>query len=146
LNYGVAPIPVAASRMDMYGSATVGGTIVVVPAATKDKQATAKLLAWMESPEIVADIMSAFANLPSSIKAAQDPRFKQIKNFQVFIDIMAHPKSAGLMNSPVNQELNDAIGKAEEQIWQEGADPAQLLNAIQTEYEPKLKDAWAQVK
>jgi multiple sugar transport system substrate-binding protein len=146
LNYGVAPIPVAANRSDMYGSATVGGTIVVVPASTKNKQATAKLLAWMESPEIVAEIMYEFANLPSSKKAAQDPRFKTIKNFQVFIDIMANPKSNGLLNSPINQELNDAVTKAEEEIWATDADPAKLMNDIQKEFEPKLKDAWAKVK
>ncbi|MGB8646739.1 MAG: extracellular solute-binding protein [Anaerolineae bacterium] len=146
LNYGVAPIPVPADKSDAYGSATVGGTIVVVPASTKDKAATAKLLAWMESPQVVADIMTQMANLPSSKKAAQDPRFKQIKNFQTFIDIMAHPKSTGLLNSPVNQELNDAISKAEETIWQELADPKAQLDAVQKEFEPKLKDAWAQVK
>jgi multiple sugar transport system substrate-binding protein len=146
LNYGVAPIPVPADRADKYGSAAVGGTIVIVPASTKNKQATAKMLAWMESPQTVADIMYQFANLPSSKKAAQDPRFKTIKNFQVFIDIMANPNSTGLLNSPVNAELNDAITKAEEQIWQEGADPAKLLNDMQKEFEPKLKDAWSQVK
>jgi multiple sugar transport system substrate-binding protein len=146
LNYGVAPIPVATNRLDKYGSATVGGTIVVVPASTKDKQATAKLLAWMESPQTVADIMYEFANLPSSKKAAQDPRFKTIKNFQTFIDIMANPNSSGLLNSPINAELNDAITKAEEQIWATDVDPAKLMNDIQKEFEPKLKDAWAQVK
>jgi multiple sugar transport system substrate-binding protein len=146
LNYGVVPIPVAANRLDKYGSATVGGTIVIVPASTKNKQATAKLLAWMESPETVAEIMYQFANLPSSKKAAQDPRFKTIKNFQVFIDIMANPNSSGLLNSPINQELNDAITKAEEEIWATDVDPAKLMNDIQKEFEPKLKDAWAKVK
>lgn len=146
LNYGVAPIPVPASMADTYGRSIVGGTIVVVPASTKDKAATAKLLAWMESPETVAEIMYNMANLPSSKKAALDPRFKTIKNFQVFIDVMANAKSSGLLNSPINQELNDAITKAEEAIWQEGADPAKLMNDIQKEFEPKLKDAWAKVK
>ena len=146
LNYGVAPIPVPANKMDTYGSSTVGGTIVIVPASTKDRAAAGKMLAWMESPQVIADIMTTFSNLPSSKKAALDPRFKQIKNMQTFIDIMAHPKSKGLLNSPINQELNDAVGKAEEKIWQEGADPAAEMNAIQQEFEPKLKDAWAQVK
>jgi multiple sugar transport system substrate-binding protein len=145
LNYGVAPVPVPASKAITYGRSIVGGTVVVVPAAVKDKQATAKLLAWMESPQVIADIMYQMANLPSSKKASEDPRFKTIKNFQVFIDIMANDQSSGLLNSPINQELNDMITKAEEQIWQQGADPAQLLNDIQKEYEPKLKDAWANV-
>ena len=146
LNYGVAPAPVPAAKSDMYGSATVGGTIVVVPASTKDKAATAKLLAWMESPEIVAEVMSQFANLPSSKKAAQDPRFKSIKNFQTFIDVMANPNSKGLLNSPVNQELNDAMGKAEERILQQGSDVTKELNQIQADFEPKLNDAWSKVK
>ncbi len=59
---------------------------------------------------------------------------------------MANPKSSGLLNSPINQELNDAIGKAEERIWQEGADPGQQLNDIQKEFEPKLQEAWGNVK
>jgi multiple sugar transport system substrate-binding protein len=146
LNYGVAPIPVPAAKSDRYGSATVGGTIVVVPSATKDKATTAKVLAWMESPQTVADLMSAFSNLPSSKRAAEDPRFKQIKHFQTFIDIMANPNSSGLLNSPVNQELNDAMGKAEAAILQQDADVAETLNAVQKEFEPKLIEAWKQVK
>lgn len=146
LNYGVAPIPVPAAKSDTYGRSIVGGTIVVVPANTKNKQAAAKLLAWMESPQIVADVMFQMANLPSSKKAAQDPRFKQIKNFQTFIDIMANPNSSGLQNSPVNQEVNDALTKSEERILMEGADVAAELNTIQKDFEPKLKDAWSKVK
>ena len=146
LNYGVAPIPVPASKSAMYGSATVGGTVVVVPANTKNKQATARLLAWMESPETIADVMYQMANLPSSKKASQDSRFQQIKNFQTFIDVMANPKSSGLLNSPVNQELNDAITKAEEAMLSQGAGVPQTLNDIQQQFEPKLKEAWAKVK
>lgn len=146
LNYGVAPIPVSANRSEYYGSATVGGTIVIMPSAGKNQPAAAKLLAWMESPQVVADIMYKMANLPSSKKAAQDSRFATIKNFQVFIDVMANAKSSGLLSSPINQELNDEIAKAEESIWAESADPAKLLNDIQAQFEPKLKDAWAKVK
>ena len=128
------------------GGATVGGTIVIMPAAGKNQQAAAKLLAWMEAPQQVADIMYQMSNLPSSIKASKDARFATIKNFQVFIDIMANPKSSGLLSSPINQELNDEIAKAEESIWAESADPAKLLNDIQTQFEQQLKDAWSKVK
>ncbi len=100
----------------------------------------------MESPQTVADVMYQMANLPSSKKAAQDPRFKQIKNFQTFIDVMANPKSSGLLNSPVNQELNDAMTKAEEAILTQGADVKTTLNDIQAQYEPRVKDAWSKVK
>ena len=100
----------------------------------------------MEAPQQVADIMYQMSNLPSSIKASKDARFATIKNFQVFIDIMANPKSSGLLSSPINQELNDEIAKAEESIWAESADPAKLLNDIQTQFEQQLKDAWSKVK
>ncbi len=146
LSYGVAPLPVPADRLDAYGSDTIGGTVVLVPAATKDRAATAKLLAWMESPEIIAEVMSQNSNLPSNNKAALDPRFRQLKHFQTFIDIMAHPKSTGETSSPIHQELDHALSQAVEQMEQEGADPEQLLNAIQKEFEPKLADAWKKAK
>jgi ABC-type glycerol-3-phosphate transport system substrate-binding protein len=146
LYYGVAPLPVPTDRSDAYGSAVVGGTVVVVPAMTKDRPATAKLLAWMESPEVIADVMYRNANLPSSKQAALDPRFKQIKRFPLFIDIMAHPRSTGQFSSPIHEELADALAKAQERMWQEGADPVQLLDDIQREFEPKLAEAWKKVK
>jgi hypothetical protein len=59
---------------------------------------------------------------------------------------MANPNSSGLQNSPVNQELTDALTKAEERILMEGADVTAELNAIQKDFEPKLKDAWSKVK
>jgi multiple sugar transport system substrate-binding protein len=146
LYYGVAPLPVPADRSDAYGSGVVGGTVVVVPAATKDRAATARLLAWMESPAVVADVMFGNANLPSSKQAALDPRFKQIKRFPLFIGIMAHPKSVGQLSSPVHQELADALDKAQERMWREGAAPAQLLAEIQKEFAPKLDEAWKKIK
>ena len=140
--FGVAPLPVPAERLDAYGSGTVAGSVVVVPTATHNRAAAARLLAWMESPAVVAEVMSQNANLPSSKQAAQDPRFGQLRHFQVFVDILSHPQSTGPFSSPIHQELADALARAGEQIWQLGADPTQLLNDIQREYEPRLAEAW----
>ncbi len=72
-SYGVAPFPPPADHPERANTAVVQGTVAVIPAGAKNKEASAKLLAWMMSPEIVAEEFCFNANLPTSKKAAQDP-------------------------------------------------------------------------
>lgn len=146
LYYGVAPFPVPADRADAYGSTVVGATVVVVPANTRDSAAAARLLAWLVSPAVLADVLPQYVNLPSSRQAANAPQFGQIRHFQLFMEMLGHPRSIGHLSSPIHEELNDALAKAQERMWQEGADPKQLLDEIQREFEPQLAAAWAKVK
>lgn len=143
LNYGVAPFPPPASHPERAKTVVNQGTVVVIPSGAKDKVASAKLLAWMMSPEIVADEMVANANLPTSKKAAQDSRFSENPKFKVFLDLMASPNAYPGITSPISMELNNRLGAAEEEILHAGADPKPLLDEIQAEFEPKLQEAFS---
>jgi len=144
LNYGIAAFPVDPNNADKEGSGVVQGTVALIPAKAVNKDWSSKLLAWMMSPEIVAEEMSYNANLPTSKKAAQDPRFKEIEGFDTFIEIMGNPASTHVITSPISLEINDALGVAEEKILRECADPKPLLDEIQAEYEQLLKESLKQ--
>ena len=116
--------------------------MVVIPSGAKDKDASAKLLAWMMSPDIVAEEMCANANLPTSKKAAEDPCFASIPKFKIFLDMMFTARMhIRYITTPLSLELSDAMGQAEERILHTGTDPKTELDAIQAEFESKLKDA-----
>jgi ABC-type uncharacterized transport system YnjBCD substrate-binding protein len=119
----------------------VHGPVVFIPAGAMDKEMAADLLAWMMSPEIVAEEAQATASLPTSRMAAQDPRFDELPFFELFIDLLAHPNAKPAATTPVTLELNEALGKVEEKILKEGSDPALLLNEVQTELAANLKEA-----
>lgn len=142
LNYGVAAFPPPASNPERAGTIVNQGTVVVIPSSAANKEASAKLLAWMMSPAIVAEEFCFNANLPTSKKAAQDPCFAALgPKFKVFVDLMSSPNAFAVQTTPISLEINDALGAAEERILLTGADVKTELDAIQAEFGPKLAEA-----
>lgn len=140
-SYGVAPFPPPADHPERANTAVVQGTVAVIPAGAKSKDASAKLLAWMMSPEIVAEEFCFNANLPTSKTAAKDPCFTENPKFKVFTDLMASPNATFIITTPISLEFNDAYGLVFEQVVHTGADPKPLLDDLQAEFEPKLQAA-----
>ena len=140
-SYGVAPFPPPADHPERANTAVVQGTVAVIPTGAKSKDASAKLLAWMMSPEIVAEEFCFNANLPTSKTAAKDPCFTENPKFKVFTDLMASPNATYIITTPISLEFNDAYGLVFEQVVHNGADPVPLLDDLQAEFEPKLQEA-----
>jgi len=140
-SYGVAPFPPPADHPERANTAVVQGTVAVIPAGAKYKDASAKLLAWMMSPPIVAEEFCFNANLPTSKKAAEDPCFTENPKFKVFTDLMASPNATYIITTPISLELNDAYGLVFEQAVHNGEDPKPLLDQLQADFAPKLADA-----
>jgi multiple sugar transport system substrate-binding protein len=140
-SYGVAPFPPPADHPERANTAVVQGTVAVIPSGAPNKDASAKLLAWMMSPDVVAEEFCFNANLPTSKKAAQDPCFTENPKFKVFTDLMASPNATYIITTPISLEFNDAYGLVFEQAVHTGADPKPLLDQLQAEFEPKLQDA-----
>ncbi|RME82461.1 MAG: ABC transporter substrate-binding protein [Caldilineae bacterium] len=139
--YGVAPFPYPADHPERAHTNTVGGTVVVIPSGVANPEASGKLLAWMMSPEIVADEMVANFNLPSSRKAAEDPRFRENEMFAVFMDLAMDPNATSQVFTPASTEINDELALVEEQVLHAGADPAPLLKEAQAKLQPILDKA-----
>ncbi len=140
-SYGVAPFPPPADHPERANTAVVQGTVAVIPAGVKDKDASAKLLAWMMSPAIVAEEFCFNANLPTSKKAAEDKCFTENPKFKVFTDLMASPNATYIITTPITLELTEAYGLVFEQVVHTGADPKPLLDQLQAEFAPKLEEA-----
>jgi multiple sugar transport system substrate-binding protein len=141
LNYGVAPFPPPADHPERANTAVVQGTVAIIPANAKNPDASAKLLAWMMSPAVVAEEFCFNANLPTSKKAAEDKCFTDNPKFKVFVDLMADPNAKYMITSPISSEFNDAYGTTEENILHAGADPKTELDTLQNDFAQKLQDA-----
>jgi multiple sugar transport system substrate-binding protein len=140
-SYGVAPFPPPADHPERANTAVVQGTVAVIPAGAANKEASAKLLAWMMSPAVVAEEFCFNANLPTSKKAAQDPCFTNNPKFKIFNDLMASSNAKWIVTTPVSLEFNDAWALMEQEVLHTGADPQPLLDKLQSDFEPKLEAA-----
>jgi multiple sugar transport system substrate-binding protein len=141
VSYGVAPFPPPSAHPERANTVVVRGPVVILPAGAMDKEAAVQLLAWMMSPETLAEAAYANSLLPTSRTAAQDPRFQQIPSLGAFVDLLAHPNAKPAVTTPISLELNEALGQGEEELLHRGGDPVQLLNGVQAEIAPKLEEA-----
>lgn len=141
LFYDVAPFPPPAANPERANTNVVQGTVAMIPSNVQDKEAAFDLLAWMMSPEIVAEEMVANFNLPTSAKAAQDPRFLENEKFVTFIDLMNHENARAPILSPINAEVVTALGQIEEQVLRNCVDPVPLLEEAQARLQPELDRA-----
>jgi multiple sugar transport system substrate-binding protein len=141
LNYGVAPFPPLTAHPERANTAVVQGTVAIIPANAKNPEASAKLLAWMMSPAVVAEEFCFNANLPTSKKAAEDKCFTGNPKFKVFLDLMANANAKYVVTTPISTEINDAYATVEEKILHTGADPKTELDQLQNDFAQKLLDA-----
>jgi ABC-type glycerol-3-phosphate transport system substrate-binding protein len=141
LNYGVAPFPPLDDHPERKNTAAVAGTVAVIPSGATNKAASAKLLAWMETPDIVAEEMSTNFNLPTSKKAAADPRFHSSQKFEVFLGLISDKNATYTLTSPVGTELSTELSSIEEKVVHNGEDPGPLLKAAQEKIQPLLDKA-----
>lgn len=139
--YGVAPFPYPKDHPERKNTNTVGGTVVVIPAGVADPEASGQLLAWMMTPEVVAEEMCANYNLPSSKKAAQDPCFKQDEYFSIFVNLANDPNATTQVFTPASTEINTELGNIEEKVLHAGEDPVPLLKEAQQKLQPVLDKA-----
>jgi ABC-type glycerol-3-phosphate transport system substrate-binding protein len=117
------------------------GTVAVIPSGAKNKEASGKLLAWMMTPDILAEEMIANFNLPTTRKAAENPGFHENKKFEVFLNLMADPNAVNNIVSPIGAEVSTELGQIEEQVLHAGADPEPLLKAAEEKLQPMLDKA-----
>lgn len=139
--YGVAPFPYPADHPERANTNLVGGTVAVIPSGVRDVEASGKLLAWMMTPEIVADEMVANYNLPSSKKAAEDPRFHEDEKFVLFMNLASDPNATSHIFTSISAELNTELELIEEQVLHAGADPEPLLEEAQAKLQAMLDKA-----
>ena len=137
LNYGVAAFPPPAGHPERAGTSIIQGPVVVIPSGAVDQHAAVELLAWMMSPEIVAEISLANALLPTSQTAAADPRFQQMPSYELFMSLLSGPNAYVNPASPFYFELNQAVQAAEKAILQaEGQTPDAVLDEVQAQFSP----------
>jgi multiple sugar transport system substrate-binding protein len=142
LRSGVAPFPYPADHPERKGQVVLGGTVVAIPANVKDVDLAWKMFSWMEQPQNVADVMVNNGNLPTSKKAAADPRFREDPNLAIFLDLANGANAKGYTYTPINSELNDKFGPIEEQaIRGQITDIKGELQKAQDELQPMLEEA-----
>lgn len=107
VDYGIAPFPPLSTGSQAEVTTLVQGPVVVIPSSAVDKESAALLLAWMSSPEKLAEAAFVNSMLPSSYTAATDSKFQQIPYFEMFLELISQPSSGRLSPLQTSTEIGE---------------------------------------
>ena len=107
------------------------GSVFVIPAACKDKQAAWMFLNWITSPEPVTRFCWGIKNTPALIAAGQSPQFQQDPVFRFAVGLAQGKNSFGAPPIPIWSTYKREIQRIEDLCVLGGADPQAQLDQLQ---------------
>ena len=119
LSYATAPMPT--DKPDLYGSGYITGTIIGIPKGAKNLQHSWLLTRYLTTnSSALATFSNGIRNVPTTKASLKSKILKPDKNFDTFLNIFAHPKSAthpitavGAAYQETRHELGDEVAVRE---------------------------------
>jgi multiple sugar transport system substrate-binding protein len=120
LDWGVAPMPVADGRPDLYGSGFVIGNVMGVSRNSRNPEAAWQFLKFLGTDtESVVNLANVIKNVPTLTSALRSPALSADAAFKVFLGISANARSS---TSPLsaNGTAYQDVAQAFVNDWQAG--------------------------
>jgi multiple sugar transport system substrate-binding protein len=117
---------------------TAGGSVFVIPTATRHPDEAWVFLDWLTRPHAVGEFCAAIANLPPRRDLAGSPRFRKEPLFSFALDLAAGDNVFGPPQMPVWPRYKQEIARAEDYAVFGGQDPQALLDAVDARVEGEL--------
>ena len=115
-----------------------GGSVFVIPAATRHPDEAWEFLNWITQPHAVGEFCEAIGNLPPLRSVSTTPRFRKEPLFHFALDLAAGENVFGPPQMPVWPRYTQDIRRAEEYAMFGRQDPAQLLDNLDRRMEKEL--------
>jgi multiple sugar transport system substrate-binding protein len=115
-----APMPVVDAHPELYGSGFISGTIVGIRAGAEHRDEAWEVVKYLTTDDdALAKLASGLRNIPSTHAALRSSALVRDPNFQVFMEIFAHPRSSTPPITAVGTTYQDALD-AFAARWQAG--------------------------
>jgi multiple sugar transport system substrate-binding protein len=120
LDYGVAPMPVADDRPDLYGAGYITGNVIGISKNSKNPEAAWEFVRYLTTDTAaVVKLANGIKNIPTLTSALKSPGLTADDTFKVFMNIFANPKSSTTPPSCCGTAYQDAM-QTFLNDWQDG--------------------------
>jgi multiple sugar transport system substrate-binding protein len=110
LDYGVAPMPVADDKADLYGAGYITGNVIGISKGSKNPEAAWQFIKYLTTDTgAVVKLANGIKNIPTINAALKSPDLTADANFKVFLQIFANPKSSTTPPSCCGTAYQDAM-------------------------------------
>jgi len=143
LDWGYFPAPSPPGGRP--NTCTVGGSVFVIPAASRHKDEAWEFLNWICGPEAVKEFCVGISNIPPLLSVAKEPEFQRNPLFKFAIDLASGKNAFGPPEMPVWPLYTQELARAEDYAIHGWRDPQELLDEVtrkvQRELDRALKEA-----
>jgi multiple sugar transport system substrate-binding protein len=123
LEWGVAPIPVADSHPDLYGSGYITGNVIGISKNAKNPEAAWVFIRYLTTDtDAVVKLANGIKNIPTTNAALASSKLELDPAFKTFLDIFANPKTSTTPPSASGTAYQDDFGSFLDK-WQSGKVP-----------------------
>jgi multiple sugar transport system substrate-binding protein len=123
INYGVAPMPVAADKSSLYGAGYITGNVIGISRGSKNPEAAWEFVKYLSTnSDAVVKLANGIKNVPTLTTALNSPNLTSDPNFKVFLDISANPNTSTTPPSGGGTTYQDDMGAFVDK-WQQGKVP-----------------------
>jgi ABC-type glycerol-3-phosphate transport system substrate-binding protein len=144
LEWGWFPLPIPPGGRP--NVTRVGGSVFVIPAACRNKDAAWEFLNWITSPAPVKRFCLNAHNLPPLISVGNDPVFQNDPLYKFGVRISQGSNAFGPPPIPIWTTYTREIDRLEEKVMLGGADPKEGLETLQYAMEKELREAREDLK
>jgi multiple sugar transport system substrate-binding protein len=139
LHWGYFPLPAPPGGRPR--TTTNSGSVFVIPAACRHKQAAWEFLDWLTSPPAVREFCLAINNLPALRAVAAQPEWSRDPFMRFAIGLAGGDNAFGPPSMPVWPAYTDDLARAEDYALHAGADPQKLLDEVTVRMQRELDRA-----
>jgi multiple sugar transport system substrate-binding protein len=94
-DYGVAPIPVADDKTDLYGSGYITGNVIGISKSSKNPEAAWQFIKYLTTDtNAVVKLANGIKNVPTLNSALKSSGLQVDDKFKTFLDIFSNPKTS----------------------------------------------------
>jgi multiple sugar transport system substrate-binding protein len=110
LDYGVAPMPVADEKADLYGAGYITGNVIGISKGSKNPEAAWQFIRYLTTDTgAVVKLANGIRNIPTTNPALRSPDLNTDANFTVFLRIFTNPNSSTTPPSCCGTAYQDAM-------------------------------------
>lgn len=136
LDWGWFALPVPMGGR--FHTTSAGGSVFVIPKASRNKEAAWEFLNWISSPYAVKTFCWKIKGVPPLASVCRDPLFQNDPLFHFTIPIEEGPNSFGPPPLPTWPMFKTEIGRVEDSVMLGSEDPGRALAGLQTSMEREL--------
>jgi multiple sugar transport system substrate-binding protein len=139
LRFGTAPVPTPDDRTANYGAGNITGNIIGISKGSKNPEAAWELIKYLTTDTgAQVKLSNGLKNLPTTAEALDSPQLEKDANFQVFLDMLKHPKSGTTPPTSNGNAYVEAFTNFGQQ-WESGQVPD--LKAGLTDLDTQIDEA-----